>query len=56
MAHVRKGLLTGSKEWWKHLRWTKRAYWHGERRAVKRDVREQLVAMPGKQDNELQTS
>ena len=42
MAHVRKGLLTAACEWWKHLKWTKRVYWHGERRAAKDDVREQL--------------
>lgn len=42
MAHVRKGLLTAAGEWWKHLKWTKRVYWHGERRAAKDDVREQL--------------
>jgi hypothetical protein len=33
MATVEKGTLTTSKEWWDHLRWTKRAFWKAERRA-----------------------
>ena len=35
MATIKKGLLTPSQEWWKHLRWTKRRFWKGERRAAK---------------------
>ena len=35
MATVKKGVLTASGEWWKHLRWTKRVFWKGERRAAK---------------------
>lgn len=27
MAHVKKGHLVPSPEWWKHLRWTKRRFW-----------------------------
>ena len=38
MATVKKGVLTASGEWWKHLRWTKRVFWKGERRAAKRFV------------------
>src|ERR1700733_13137305 len=36
MATVKKGVLTASSEWWKHLRWRKRVFWKGERRAAKR--------------------
>ncbi len=36
MATVKKGILTVSGEWWKHLRETKRAFWKGERRAAKK--------------------
>lgn len=39
MATVKKGMLTGSPEWWKHLRWTKRQFWHQERKAAERDVK-----------------
>lgn len=36
MATVKKGILTVSGEWWKHLRGKKRAFWKGERRAAKK--------------------
>jgi hypothetical protein len=35
MATVKKGMMTPPNEWWKHLRWAKRAFWKGERKAVK---------------------
>jgi hypothetical protein len=35
MATVKKGILTRAGEWWKHLRWTKRGFWKGERQAAK---------------------
>jgi len=38
MAGVKKGNLTAPGEWWRHLRWTKRAFWKGERKAGKRDA------------------
>jgi len=38
MATVKKGILTSSGEWWKHLRWTKRAFWKAERRAAEREA------------------
>jgi hypothetical protein len=41
MATVKKGLLTVSGEWWKHLRSTKRAFWKGERRAAKKFARQE---------------
>jgi hypothetical protein len=34
MATVKKGMLTPAREWWKHLRHTKRVFWKGERRAA----------------------
>jgi hypothetical protein len=42
MATVKKGSLTSASEWWKHLRWTKRAFWKGERQAGKREAKEQV--------------
>jgi hypothetical protein len=30
---VKKGTLTGSPQWWKHLKDYKRVFWKGERRA-----------------------
>lgn len=41
MATVKKGILTDSPEWWKHLRKTKRAFWKRERRAAKREGEKQ---------------
>ena len=38
MATVKKGMLTPSPEWWKHLRWRRRAFWKTERRAAKGDA------------------
>lgn len=35
MATVKKGVLIASGEWWQHLRYTKRAFWKGERQAGK---------------------
>ncbi len=37
MANVKKGQLVPAGEWWKHLRWTKRAFWKRQRKA---DLRE----------------
>ncbi len=42
MAHIRKGQLTAAKEWWVHLRKTKRVCWKGERKAARFDVAERL--------------
>jgi hypothetical protein len=36
MTTVKKGMLTVSGEWWRHLRGKKRAFWKGERRAAKK--------------------
>lgn len=39
MAHVKKGHLTPSPQWWKHLRKWKRVFWKRERKAAKEKVR-----------------
>lgn len=41
MATIKAGILTNAGEWWKHLRWAKRAFWKGERQAAKADARSQ---------------
>jgi hypothetical protein len=38
MANVKKGLLTVSGVWWRHLRRMKRLFWKRERRAAKREA------------------
>jgi hypothetical protein len=38
MAHVRKGMLIASPEWWKHLRFTKRQFWKAHRLAERRNI------------------
>jgi hypothetical protein len=38
MATVKKGTLTAAREWWKHLRWTKRDFWKRERKAARFDA------------------
>jgi hypothetical protein len=46
MATVKKGMLTKTGEWWKHLRETKRVFWKGERQAVKKLIRQEAAADP----------
>ncbi|CAN0427648.1 unnamed protein product [Phaeothamnion confervicola] len=38
MANVKKGQLVAAGEWWKHLRWTKRAFWKRQRQADRREA------------------
>jgi hypothetical protein len=38
MANVRKGHLTASGKWAKHLRFWKGLFWKRERQAAKRDI------------------
>lgn len=38
MANVKKGNLTKSPQWWKHLRDWKRVFWKSERSAQKKDT------------------
>lgn len=43
MSHVRKGMLTASKEWAVHLRpYGRRAFWHQHRAAERDEARKQL--------------
>ena len=43
MATVKKGMLTTTGKWWKHLRRTKRVFWKGERQAAKQFVRREVA-------------
>lgn len=40
MATKKKGVLSTSGEWWRHLRWTKRLFWKKHRKAEKRAAKE----------------
>lgn len=43
VSNKKKGYLTASGEWAKHLReWGKRRFWRGERIAGKEEAKEQL--------------
>ena len=39
MAHVRKGMLVPSPQWWKHLRDWKRIFWKKHRKAERNAIR-----------------
>ena len=55
MATVKKGMLTATGEWWRHLRGKKRAFWKTERQAAKDLVRsEQTVDACREKDCEKQ--
>lgn len=41
MAHVKKGQLTKSPQWWKHLKDWKRVFWKSERRAQKEQIKKE---------------
>jgi hypothetical protein len=43
MATVKKGQLARATEWWRHLRWTKRAFWKRERQAGRRMAERESV-------------
>ncbi len=51
MATVKKGMLTATGEWWKHLRSKKRTFWKGERSAAKKVTREEQ-ALHGSKDSD----
>jgi hypothetical protein len=42
MATVKKGVLITSGNWWKHLRFTKRTFWKGERQAGKGETKHEM--------------
>ena len=47
MAHKKKGQLTTSQEWAKHLRkYMKKQFWGGERTAGKEWIRDELSEDP----------
>jgi hypothetical protein len=39
MANVKQGNLTKSPQWWRHLRDWKRIFWKTERKAHKREIK-----------------
>ena len=39
MANVKKGNLTASPQWWKHLRDWKRVFWKRERKAQEAQIK-----------------
>lgn len=41
VANVKKDQLVRAGEWWKHLRWTKRAFWKRQRQADRREAHAQ---------------
>lgn len=43
MAHVRKGQLTRSPQWWKHLRAFKRTFWKAERKAQRAEAQDRAI-------------
>ena len=42
MATVKKGMLTATGEWWRHLRYLKRDFWKAERRAAEKEIAKQV--------------
>ena len=54
MATIKKGMLTTTGKWWKHLRSIRRVFWKGERQAAKQFVRREAAtgtATPDKSGN-----
>jgi hypothetical protein len=45
MATVKRGLLVGAPQWWKHLRDWKRLFWERQRTAERVDAERQTEAM-----------
>lgn len=41
MANVKKGNMTKPPQWWKHLKEWKRFFWKKERKAQKKQIKEQ---------------
>jgi hypothetical protein len=42
MATVKKGILTRSPQWWRHLRAWKRVFWKKERKAAQRATKSEI--------------
>lgn len=43
MASVKRGTLTRSPQWWRHLREWKRNFWKRERKAVRAETQKQVT-------------
>ncbi|MBX9859527.1 MAG: hypothetical protein K2Y20_08060 [Sphingomonas sp.] len=43
MAHVRKGQLTRTPQWWVHLREFKRVFWKAERKAQRLEAARRIA-------------
>jgi len=43
MAHVRKGHLVRSPQWWKHLRDWKRIFWKRHRKAERKETMRTVI-------------
>jgi hypothetical protein len=56
MATVKKGMLTTTGKWWKHLRWTKRVFWKGERQAARQFVRREATTATNRPDKSRDAS
>jgi hypothetical protein len=56
MANIKKGLLTAPREYWKHLRWTKRPFWKAERKAAKTAAPGEAASHCGQTDSRLHPS
>jgi len=44
MANVKKGNLTATPQWWKHLKEWKRVFWKAERKAHQQAIKNEQVA------------
>lgn len=44
MAHIKKGHLIESSQWWRHLRHMKRPFWGSHRQAERRLCQEEVEA------------
>ena len=54
MTHKRKGQLTVSKEWAKHLRaFWKKQFWKGERQAEKKSINAEKISPKSDNENHL---
>ena len=42
MANVKKGQLTRSPQWWKHLRDWKKIFWSKERKAAQKEITKEI--------------
>ena len=50
MATVKKGILTASPEWWRHLRSMKRSFWKSERQAAREFIRREAAVEDSARD------